>query len=302
MRTCVVFNPAANGERARQFRRARATIERESTLLQTTAAGEARALAAQAVEDGFEAIVAAGGDGTLNEVLNGIGDAEGFERACLGVLPLGTANVFARELAIPLRATAAWGVIRARTTTKIDLPTASFVANGTRQRRHFAQLAGAGWDARAVELASWPLKKRIGPLAYVLAGFRALQEHLPEITVASDRSSAKGRLVLVGNGRRYGGRYRIFPQADARDGILDSRIFPELSWLTLIACGLRLLASGNLSPGTGAQVRAASLTLASDESVPLQLDGELVGHLPATFSVEREKLRVLAPGGTAARP
>src|ERR1035438_2529635 len=89
VRTCVIFNPAARGGKARRFRRHLDDIGAESTLKHTAAVGDARRLAAEAVSEGFDAIVAAGGDGTLNEVVNGIGDVpDGFERARLGVLPL----------------------------------------------------------------------------------------------------------------------------------------------------------------------------------------------------------------------
>jgi hypothetical protein len=96
---CVIFNPAARGNKARHFRRQLDAIGSQCALKATAAPGDARRLAAEAVDDGFDLIVAAGGDGTVNEVLNGIGDApDGFARARLGVLPLGTVNVFAREL------------------------------------------------------------------------------------------------------------------------------------------------------------------------------------------------------------
>ena len=91
MRTCVIFNPAARGDKARRLRRYLDDLRAQATLKLTAAAGDARRLAAEAVSEGFEVIVAAGGDGTLNEVVNGMGDApEGFERARLGLLPLGT--------------------------------------------------------------------------------------------------------------------------------------------------------------------------------------------------------------------
>src|ERR1044071_1071809 len=103
MRTCVIFNPTAKGNKARHLRERLDKIGAEAEFKATTHAGAARELARAAVDQGFDNIVAAGGDGTLNEVLNGIGDAEnGFPRARLGVVPLGTVNVFARELAIPL--------------------------------------------------------------------------------------------------------------------------------------------------------------------------------------------------------
>src|SRR5262245_9104742 len=99
VRICVIFNPAARGEKARRFRRHLDDIASECTFKQTAAAGDARKLAAEAVAEGFDVVVAAGGDGTLNEVLNGVGDVpDGFQRTRLGLLPLGTVNVFAREL------------------------------------------------------------------------------------------------------------------------------------------------------------------------------------------------------------
>src|SRR5258708_30098773 len=97
VRICVIFNPTARGEKAKRFRRHLDTIAAECALKQTLAAGGARSLAAEAVNEGFQTIVAAGGDGTLNEVLNGIGDVEGgFARARLGALPLGTVTAFPR--------------------------------------------------------------------------------------------------------------------------------------------------------------------------------------------------------------
>src|SRR5882672_11188293 len=147
--TCVIFNPAARGDKARRFRRHLDEIGKQSALKLTAAAGDARQLAAEAVREGFEIIVAAGGDGTLNEVLNGMGDApEGFQRARLGVLPLGTVNVFAQELGIPAKLEAAWQTIQRGKETLIDLPCVEYGENAKKERRYFAQLAGAGLDAR----------------------------------------------------------------------------------------------------------------------------------------------------------
>src|SRR5689334_9596852 len=144
-------------------------------LKATTAVGDARKLAAEGVREGFEIVVAAGGDGTLNEVLNGLCDApNGLEQARLGVLPLGTVNVFARELGLPTALEAAWEIILRGRETRIDLPSVEYVAKGKNEHRYFAQLAGAGLDARAVGLVNWRAKKLVGPLAYVLAGCHAL--------------------------------------------------------------------------------------------------------------------------------
>lgn len=296
MRCCVIFNPSARGERAKRFRRHLDQIGKESTLKLTTAPGDARRLAAEAVDEGFEAVVAAGGDGTLNEVLNGIGDVpQGFERAQLGVLPLGTVNVFARELSIPLKPPEAWAVIRQGRSCRIDLPKVICQANGAQRQWYFAQLAGAGLDARAIELVQWELKKKIGPLAYVLAGLHAVLGAPSQITATAAGRAFKGQLVLVGNGRLYGGHFVIFPQADSSDGLLEVCVFPRVDWPTLARCSPHLLLRGRLPANATIGLKVDSLTLSSVGPVPVEVDGELIGHLPATFSIERSRLRVIVP-------
>jgi len=300
VRTCVIFNPAARGEKARRFRHHLDAISNESTLKRTAIAGDARRLAAEAVEQGFEIVVAAGGDGTVNEVLNGIGDVpQGLERARLGVLPLGTVNVFARELSLPVQFEPAWEVIRRGHETRIDLP--SVQASGESKPRYFAQLAGAGLDARAVELVKWQVKKVIGPLAYVLAGLGAVLGAASSITATGGGYSLTGELVLIGNGRFYGGSFNLFPQADLRDGLLEVCVVPRANWLTLARCGPGLLLWKGLPASVTKLFQAQSLTLTSPKPAPVQIDGELVGHLPATFSIERCRLRVMVPEGENAR-
>jgi diacylglycerol kinase (ATP) len=292
----VIFNPAARGEKARRFCRQLDAIGAHYAFKATTAPGDARRLAAEAVRDGFDLIAAAGGDGTINEVLNGIGDApDGFARARLGVLPLGTVNVFARELKIPLPIERAWEVLQRGREITIDLPRVEFSENGIRQKRYFCQLAGAGLDARAIELVDWQHKKQVGKLAYVLAGLKALCEKKPQITVRANGQSATGELVLVGNGRFYGGSFAILPQADLRDGRLDICVLPRVNWIVLLRSAPGLLLRGKL-PASGAQhLSAETFELTSETAAAFELDGEWVGNLPVTFSIEREKLRVVVP-------
>ncbi len=292
----MIFNPAARGEKARRFRRQLDAIGAHCALKATTAPGVARRLAAEAVTDGFDLIVAAGGDGTVNEVLNGIGDApDGFARARLGVLPLGTVNVFARELKIPLRVERAWEVLQRGHEIKIDLPRVEFSADGVLQKRYFCQLAGAGLDARAIELVDWRQKKQVGKLAYVIAGLKALREKKPELTVRANGQSASGELVLVGNGRFYGGSFALLPQADLRDGMLDVCVFPRVNWPALLRTAPGLLLRGKLPASVAQHFSAETFELASESAAAFELDGEWVGKLPATFSIEREKLRVVVP-------
>jgi len=291
---CVIFNPAARGNKARHFRRHLDEIGGASALKATAAAGDARRLAAEAVAEKFDLIVAAGGDGTVHEVLNGIGDApDGFERARLGVLPLGTVNVFARELKIPLKVERAWEVLQRGNEIKMDLPRAEFSKNGARKKIYFAQMGGAGLDARAIELMDFSVKKKIGPLAYVVAGLKALREKKPQIKVSANGKIYSGELILVGNGKFYGGAFQIFPAADLRDGLLEICVFPKTDWLTLARSGPSLLAFRKLPVNQAICLRAEKFELSSDSQAAFELDGEWIGHLPATFSIEREKLRVV---------
>ena len=296
VRTCVIFNPAARGNKARHFRRHLDEIGAQAALKATTAPGDARRLAAEAVGEGFDLVVAAGGDGTVNETLNGLGDVpDGFARARLGVLPLGTMNVFARELNVPLRLERAWGVLQNGRETRIDLPGAEFSANGGRRRQYFAQLAGAGLDARAIELVDWGQKKKIGPLAYVIAGLKALREKKSVITVRAGGREITGEQVLIGNGRLYGGPFGTFPAADLRDGSLDICVFPRVNWLTLLHCLPGLLARRRLPERALKRVRASTFELAGESTIAFELDGEWAGRLPVAFSTGREKLRVVIP-------
>jgi diacylglycerol kinase (ATP) len=292
----VIFNPAARGEKARRFRHQLDAIGAQCAFKATAAPGDARRLAAEAVRDGFDLIAAAGGDGTINEVLNGIGDApDGFARARLGVLPLGTVNVFARELKIPLRIERAWEVLQLGRELKIDLPRVEFSADGVLQKRYFCQLAGAGLDARAIELVDWQHKKQVGKLAYIIAGLKALCEKKPPITVRTNGQSATGELVLVGNGRFYGGSFAILPYADLRDGVLDICVLPRVTWTTLLRSAPCFLVRGKLPASVAKHLSAETFELMSETAAAFELDGEWVGKLPVKFSVEREKLRVTVP-------
>jgi len=295
VRACVIFNPAAKGQKAERFLRLLDAVAKDCTLKRTRGPGDARRLAAEAVREGFERVIAAGGDGTLNEVLNGLGDvSDGFARACLGVLPLGTVNVFAREIGIPRKPEMAWEQLSQGRETRVDLPCVEFSNQGRTERRYFVQLAGAGLDARAIELVSWPLKKKIGPLAYVIAGLKALFEDLPPITVRAGSRTEVCELALVGNGRRYGGEFALCPNADLRDGLLDLCLFPRANVRTLARCSLPLLLRGTVPAAVVRLLQAPTFTLDSSVPVPFELDGELTGHLPATFSVVPGGLRVLA--------
>ena len=296
VRICVIFNPAARGNKARRFRRFLNELSQQCALKATTGPGDARRLAQAAVATGYDIIAAAGGDGTVNEVLNGIGDEpDGFQRTRLGVLPLGTVNVFARELKIPAKLESAWQVLKRARESKIDLGRVEYLDEGKPAQRYFMQLAGAGLDARAIELVSWKLKKSAGPLAYVVAGLQALMEKQVRICVSADGKKLEGELALVGNGKLYGGPFDIFPGAELHDGLLDACVFPSVNLSALAGLAPGFLARRRLSEHRVLRLQATKIEMTSETPAAFELDGEWIGHLPATFSVEQKKLRVVVP-------
>lgn len=296
MKICIIFNPAARGDKARRLRARLQELSAHASLKPTTAAGTAQAIAAQAVAEGFDTIVAAGGDGTVNEVLNGItAHPEGLQRVRLAVLPLGTVNVFARQLGLPTRFDAAWRVICAGHERRIDLAEGEFMLGGQPVRRCFVQMAGAGVDSRAIALVDWECKKRFGPLAYWRSGLQALAEPKPPVTVSDGHRSLTGHQVLIGNGRYYGGRLPVFPEADLSDGVLEVTVVPRATVWALARGALGMLVGRLYSLGGAQHLRASSLTLSSPSPVALQMEGENVGYLPARIWVRPQALRVVVP-------
>ncbi|MBM3858550.1 MAG: diacylglycerol kinase family lipid kinase [Verrucomicrobia bacterium] len=285
-RIFVIFNPAARGEKSQRLRRfLESKAGPDVTLAPTERAGDATRLAAEA--DGI--VVAAGGDGTINEVVNGLR----LPGATLGVLPLGTANVFARELGIPLDLAAAWATLERGVTRVIDLGVAEFAG----RQRFFAQLAGVGFDARAVRTANWELKKRFGPLSYVWAGLAALREQKDDVAVVAEDTgdTARGMAVMVGNGRRYGGPFRLFPDAQLDDGLLDVCVFERGGYGNALRHGFGVLCGRHTQQRGVRCFRSARFVCRAASPAPLELDGEDAGDVPVLFRLEPRALRVIAP-------
>jgi YegS/Rv2252/BmrU family lipid kinase len=281
-RICIIVNPAARGTRARLKRLERLT--RNVVIRMTQGPGDAEAQTERAVEQGFTTIVAAGGDGTINEVVNGIGMAP----VALGILPMGTVNVLAMELGIPFDLVSAWKVIRQGKVRLIDEAS----ANG----HLFVQMAGIGLDAQVVERNSRQVKQVLGPLSYLLTATTIAAEKPPRLRVSSSGGpTVEGSFVLVGNGRLYGGPFTLFREADMQDGLLDVYVFRHMNYVALMRY-LRGMLFGSLAKFTDVEYfKARHLRVEANRHVPLEADGELVGHAPVEFTVRRKKLRVLVP-------
>ena len=251
----------------------------------TSEAGDARRIAAEAARDGVEVIIAAGGDGTLNEVVNGIGQAP----VRLGILPVGTMNVFATELGIPSgNLEAAWRVIEEGKVIAVDLPR----ANDTR----FIQLAGVGLDAEVVRKTTADSKRALGRLSYLLTLVQ-VAAHKPSRVVleAEGGRLREGSFALIGNGRLYGGPFPVFKRASLHDGLLDVLVFENQSHWDVVRYFQAIAFGTHPELPDVEYFQTSSLKVTSMGDVPVELDGEIAGMLPCVFSVESQKLFVIVP-------
>jgi diacylglycerol kinase (ATP) len=287
--TVVILNPAARGERAHRWRARVETLAQGCTVCATAKRGEAEIMARNAVSEGFEKIVAAGGDGTINEVVNGIAGS----KARLGLLPIGTVNVFATELGLPSHnLEMCWDIIQGENTRLIDLPSAN--------EKYFVQLAGVGLDAQVVKETSAVLKRNFGPLSYLISAAQIATRRPPRLFIESEDSSiTEGSFVLVGNGRHYGGPFPFFKQAVIDDGLLDVVAFKQIGYLEIIKYLQDVFFSSEIRLPEVEYFQTRKLRVTSDQEVPVELDGELVGNCPVEFQMHERTLRVLAPPPTA---
>jgi diacylglycerol kinase (ATP) len=283
--TIVILNPAARGARMQRLRKQAEHLARGTIVCATTRAGEAETLARHAVTEGYKRIVAAGGDGTINEIVNGIAG----HNVTLGLLPLGTMNVFATELGLPVNDLSdCWKIIERNRTHRVDLPRAN--------RKHFVQLAGVGLDAQAVKETSRGFKRNFGPLSYLISAVQIASRTPPVLRIESeDAVATEGSFVLVGNGRLYGGRFPFFKEAVMDDGLLDVIVFKRLNYVDIIRYLQDVVFTPQISSPEVEYFQTRHLRVTSDETVPVEIDGELVGNCPVDFKIRAGGLRVLTP-------
>lgn len=282
----LIFNPKARGQKGDRIFRFLMRNAHRFALYATNHAGEAGELAARFAEEKEPIIIAAGGDGTLNEVIRGLAGSS----TVLGVLPAGTMNVFARELGIPFDSPErALSVIDSGNIQEVDL----FEANGI----PFLQMAGVGFDARVIEETKWETKKALGPLAYLLAAVKVLGETPPQIEVAcADGRKETGVALIAGNGSLYGGQFKVFRNADNTDSKIDILLYKEAGY-KLVLDSLRGLALGGIDLMESVVcLQTESFTVRADREVPVEVDGEWIGRFEEVhFQETSSRLHVLAP-------
>jgi diacylglycerol kinase (ATP) len=285
VKLAIIFNPSARGEKAQILEENVRSLTAADSFFICSGPGQAVELARQLAEAGCSTIVAAGGDGTINAVVNGIAGLD----VSLGILPMGTANVFAGELGLtPHQLEQSWDVIEQGFTRTIDLATVN--------DRYFVQLAGIGLDALAVQETDLNVRRSIGPISYLFAAAQIIGRRAPRLEICFDDSETMGGcFVLVGNGRFYGGLLTFFPSAKNDDGLLDVLVFKHQGYLDIIRY-LQGVLVGNHAQFDDIEYRQVhALRVTSDRSVPVEIDGEVALQTPAQFRVAPHRLRVLVP-------
>ena len=271
----------------------------------TRTAGDGTRLAERAAREGRAAVVAVGGDGTVNEVVNGLMAARAGGRAppALGVLPSGTAQDFARSVGIPLDPRQAVPWLARAEPRSLDVGRIRFASGAV---RYFANYAGAGFDAMvAAKARAWDRRFR-GALAHIVGFFAALRGYEnKELTVRLDGEPLATRrrinMVVAANGASFAGLVRLAPQASLQDGLLDVVVVGDVGRLELLTHVPRALFGRHLDHPKVTARRGRSVVLAAAEPVPVQSDGEVAGQLPAEFDVLPGALKLLAGPGRDAR-
>ena len=291
--TVVILNPEAGSVKnvAALIRRIRHLPDVEVRL--TSRKSDAIRFTRMALRKGGKMIVAAGGDGTLNEVVNGIGATNRDVR--LGLIPLGTGNDFARTLGLPTDLDEAIAVLAAGRTRAIDL-----VRVTSDKVRYFVNVSAGGFSGLVDEKLTPAMKKTWGPLAYLRSAVAALPQLRAYRTKVSFHKGKELTLglynVVIANGRYVGGGTLIAPKASIRDGLLDIILIKERSAAELALLAAKVALGHHLSSDAIVFRRAAKVTVNSRPGMWFNVDGELVGNEPATFEVLPRALQFVVAG------
>jgi YegS/Rv2252/BmrU family lipid kinase len=236
-------------------------------------------------------VVAAGGDGTINEVVNGLAGTG----VTLGLLPLGTANVLALETGVPLDPEAACRLILSGRPARIHL--------GMAGTRRFLLMAGAGFDAEVVYGTAESWKRKMGKAAYVLAGFWTLISRPgPRIAVTPAGGAPLAATgVIIGKARLYGGRFSVTPGARLDEPLLQACVFLGRGRVRRTRAALGVVCGTHAATRDVVIFKTERLHVESDERVHVHADGDLVGTLPMEFAVAPETLNVILPAASDGR-
>jgi len=305
----LIHNPnAGNGGKARrplldQARKIRAGGGIETEIVETRGPGDATEIAQRATNERRHLVIACGGDGTLNEVVNGLAGAQNGHRVPLALLPGGTANILAKELNLPWDIPHAAKKLIHGEVRDIALGLATPV-NEPEKKRWFLSVAGAGPDGMIVYAVDLDLKARVGILAYWWQGAReVLRYKFPHFRVIADNVQIDSSLVVVGRTKNYGGPFKITTDADLFEDKFELMTLTTQSGFRYLSY-LPSLWLNKLRGTDGVHFwKTDSVICEPLDSNPVyaQVDGEPLARLPIEFKIVPRALRLVVPQDGAAQ-
>jgi diacylglycerol kinase (ATP) len=288
MKRFLICNPAAGGITDRKALLKNLKAAFGSSIWFTKRRHDATRLARQAIMNGFDYIIAAGGDGTLNEVINGIGSRA--EHVQAGLLPLGTGNDFARTLELPSSVEDNIDILLSQRTRKIDL-----VRVKSDRVRYFINVSAGGFSGMMDEKLTPELKQRWGPLAYVRGAAAVLPKlhgYRTRIVLEEGQEfSADLYTVIIANGRYIAGGLPIAPKADPSDGRLDVVLISKQTKAQVLLVAAQILLGSHLASDAIIFRRVTRISIRSRPGMWFTADGEMIGKAPAHFAVVPRALR-----------
>lgn len=294
----IIFNPLAGsikGDPVRIHQLRNELTKRgfsceKEFLMPTTRAGEAAELVAKAVKMNARIIIVCGGDGTINEAVQGLVGA----LVPLAILPSGTANVLAKELSLPTSPEGLAELISAGSLRQISVGLAS--NEQTKWQRYFLLMAGIGIDAAIIEAVDPKLKKQFGIGAYITAGLKALVDwKLTPFNLTANQQTYPATFAVIANAANYAAWFRISPESRMDSNSLNLCAFNSTNRIIYLGYAAMSLFGVHTKASNVIYEPISEIYAASEVAVPVQLDGELVGHLPMKFSILPQALTVVAP-------
>jgi YegS/Rv2252/BmrU family lipid kinase len=298
MKVTIIANPIAGNKKQSDLRIADNLLRSQGIIpeiRQTGKRGDACLFAQDAVQKKTDIVMAAGGDGTINEVANGLVGST----VKLAVLPRGTANVFSREATIPSDPHAAVDLLFTGTVRHINLGLIRYRDRYHEHEitKHFILMAGIGFDGGVLSEIKRSSIARWGRAAYVFKGIRALSQYThSQISITVDQGKTlQGYSAVIGNALYYGGKFIVTPHASLLDDSLELCVFRNKGSWAMGKNVIRLLMKNYGSSRDLCYCKARSIHVTSSDEVFIQADGDFMGTLPAYISVSKTTLPVIVP-------
>jgi len=296
----VIVNPAAGaGKTARKWPHISELFKNIGLRFEhvlTEAPGHAVELARDAVNEGYEQVISVGGDGTINEIVNGLYNGGGISEVRLGIVSTGTGSDFIRTIGLPRHYTE---MCRCLTNTRrltIDLGIVEYTNGGSTEERIFVNFAGLGFDAEIVRRTTQQYKS-LGSMGSYLMGLMSTlvsyKNRMISMTVDGERAEKEVCTVIMNNGRFGGGGMLTAPHAEPADGQLDVLTIGNIGKADLLWSLPRIYRGTHLTHPKVAMVRAGEIEISSTQPTHIQADGELLGKLPARFRVLPAALNII---------